>query len=88
LKVSWVALTEDGVNGPALTGPLDVATKKFATEPGVKPLPLSLNVPPTSMTPGSELMNGWPGTAVGVGVGVLVGDGVPVAVRVGVRVGV
>ena len=90
LTVSWVAVSADGVSGPALTGPPDVATKKFTTEPGVKPLPLILKAPPTSMTPGSAPINGWPATAVAVGVGVavLVADGVPVGVRVGVCVGV
>ena len=83
-----------GVSGPSLTGPLEVATKKLSTDPGVNPLPLTVKLPPTSTTGGMLLMIGVPGTTVGVAVGVLgveigVGDGVRVGVGVlaGVRVG-
>jgi hypothetical protein len=56
--LSWVGLKLDGEKGPALIGPLAVATKKLTTEPAVNPLPLIAKVAPTKMFPGIELITG------------------------------
>ena len=73
-----------------MTGPVEVATKKFTTEPLVKPVPLMLKLEPTSIIGETLEIVGWPGAgvAVAVGVRVRVGIGVRVGVGVGVRVGV
>src|SRR5277367_2677983 len=89
-----------GINGPALTGPCEVATKKLTSEPAVKPVPTILKLEPTSTVPGILMICGVPGTtvavavgievAVGVGVsaGVLAGVGVRVTTTLGIGVGI
>src|SRR5271156_2365061 len=80
---------EIGVNVVLNCGP-PVATKKFTTEPLVKPVPLIIKSSPTSKVPGILEIWGVPGTivAVAVGVGLVVGVGVGVGLAVGVAVAV
>src|SRR5579885_1359980 len=98
--ISCVALTIDGVSGPALTGPLAVATKKLISGFALKPRPLMVRVLPTSTGWLRLVITGWPGGGVGVGAGTVgpgviatqaggvgVGVGFAVAVRVGAGVG-
>src|SRR5260370_2017588 len=47
-----------GMIGPKLTGPPEVGTKKFTTEPGLNPLPWIEKLSPTYMIGGSELIEG------------------------------
>src|SRR5579885_997149 len=56
--VMLVGVTSDGVSGPALTGPLEVATKKLTLAPGLKKLPEMLKLAPTSMTDGIDEITG------------------------------
>ncbi len=80
------------MNGPALTAPFAVDTKKFTREPPVKFRPMMTNLLPTSITTLGMMLvmigAPGPGVTVGDGVGVLVGVGVGVRVKAGVRVGV
>jgi hypothetical protein len=78
VTVSWVGkLRAAGTNGPALTAPFAVGTKKFTCEPPVKFRPRMTNLLPTSITFGMLVMIGALGT------GVTVGDGVGVGCRSG-----
>ena len=69
-----------------MTGPVEVATKKFTIEPGVNPLPLMVKLAPVRIVPGILVMCG-PAVAVAVGVGVLVGTLLGVGVFVGTLLG-
>jgi hypothetical protein len=48
-NVSDIELCSLCFNGPKLTGPVAVATKKLATEPTVNPLPLMVKESPTKI---------------------------------------
>jgi len=84
---NWLGAKVLGVNGPVLTAPSEVATKKFTREPAVNPLPLMPKTAPDRITGGSDATKGKPGLGVGVAVGLLVDVGVGVIWGVGVGVG-
>ena len=65
-----------------------MAIKKFATEPAVKPLPVTVKLAPAKIGLSTVWITGVPGLGVALGVGAAVGVGLNVPVAVGFLIGV
>src|SRR5215469_10177245 len=72
-----------GLSAPKFMGPVEVATKKLSSEPGVKLLPSMVKFEPTRIGLAMLVMTGCPGGGVGVGAGT-VGPGVTITHSAGI----